>query len=109
MILKMLLNALGQTVWDDPAGNSNGNPAKQPSATTLQHNTSPTNMLKTEKSVTKQKSGAKDINPTFFGNLRQVKTCVSCKKDFSMDALCDPDEKFVCPSCDRKESDETSI
>jgi len=109
VILNTLIDVLKKIASEDPATNTDGILARQNSVPTSQHNISPTNTLKTEKLVTKAESGAKDTIPTFLGKSRQIQACFDCGKEHMMDVLYDPKEKFVCPTCERKDEDETSI
>lgn len=108
MILKRLLDALDKTAKDAHVMYLGGAPtvnAKKNSVQTLQSSTS----TPKENEVKKQTNGLKDTIPTFLNTERQVQTCFDCGKLHMMDVLYDPKDKFVCPTCERKDDNETSI
>ena len=108
-MLKTLYDAIKKIASDGLVNNMDGIDARKNFAPTSQPNTLPTKTSRAEKLVTKQKSGAKDTITTFFGKSRQIQTCFKCGKDHMMDVLYVPNDKFVCPTCERKDENETSV
>jgi len=108
MILKRLLDALNKTASEESVKYLDGAPTVNANKNFV--HTSQSDIFTTKESeVKKQMNGLKDTIPTFLNTKRQIQTCFDCGKLHMMDVLYDPNDKFVCPTCERKDDNETSI